>query len=200
MGLLRHFNLLGLAAECFVETGTENGNGVDHALKYDFFKEIHSVEINEKFYDFCSQKYKHIDRVKLWFGSSEEKMSEILESISGLNSCLFWLDAHLPSDPGSRFLHDREDNNIEFPLEKELQLIKERRDTASDYFLIDDLRIYIDGDFQYPGHTWPHYKEYPGFFPHPEGITFIENLFGETHEFVKIYDHEGYLMLKPKSE
>ena len=61
-----------------------------------------------------------------------------------------------------------------------------------------DLRIYIDGPFQYPGNSWPHHHLYPDFFPHKDGIKFIEDLCGETHEIIKIYDHEGYLLLYPK--
>ena len=200
MGILKHFDLSGVDAQCFVETGLENGYGLDHALTYKQFLELHSVEINQEFYDFGSQKYKHMDRVKLWLGSSEERMEEIVQSISQHNSCFFWLDAHLPSDPGSRFLHDREDDNIEFPLEKEIQIIKKNRDTKNDYFLIDDLRIYVDGPFQYPGNSWPHYKDYPGYFPHPDGIGFAQRAFADTHDIKQIYDHEGYLFISPKKK
>jgi hypothetical protein len=82
MGLLRNFDLNLINAQCFVETGLESGHGMDHALTYPQFKKLHSVEINEKFYDFCSSKYKHIDKVKLWLGSSEERIKEIVEDIA----------------------------------------------------------------------------------------------------------------------
>ena len=200
MGLLRHFDLRLIDAECFVETGLENGHGMDHAITYPQFKKLHSVEINKKFYEFCSEKYKHVDRVKLWLGSSEERIEEIIEDIAEFKSCFFWLDAHLPSDPGSRFLHDRGSDHVEFPLEKEIEIITQKRDTSSDYFLIDDLRIYVDGPFQHPGKSWPHYKDYPGFFPHPDGINFAERAFGATHDIKQIYDHEGYLYISPKKE
>tara|TARA_R100001015_G_scaffold19003_2_gene14081 strand:- start:11764 stop:12372 length:609 start_codon:yes stop_codon:yes gene_type:complete len=199
MGLLRNFDLSNFEnAKCVMETGSEKGFGIEHALKYKNIKEVHSVEINEKFYDFCGQKFKHDDRVKLWLGSSENRLKEMLESISHLDSCLYWLDAHLPSDPGSYFKHDRVDNDVEFPLEIEMKIIKENRDTSKDYFIIDDLRIYIDGPFQHTGKSWPHHHLYPNFFPHKDGISFIEDLFGDSHEIVKIYDHEGYLLLYPK--
>ena len=199
MGILRHFDLSKFKkANCFLETGTENGFGIEHALKYDNLKEIHSVEINKKFYDFCSQKFKFNENVNLWLGTSEERLVDMLKAIDKFDSCIYWLDAHLPSDPGSRFKHDRENNNIEFPLEKELKLIKENRDTSKDYFIIDDLRIYIDGPFQHTGKSWPHHHLYPDFFPHVDGIKFIEDMFNNTHEIVKVYDHEGYLVLYPK--
>ena len=198
MGLLRHFNLSGVNAECFVETGLENGNGIDHALTYPQFKELHSVEINEKFYNFGKGKYQHVERIKLWLGPSADRLAEVVESISDLESCFFWLDAHLPSDPGSRFLYKRDTDEIEFPLEREIQIITQNRDITKDYFLIDDLRIYVDGPFQYPGTSWPHHKNYPGFFPHPEGIKFAEDAFGATHDLEQIYDHEGYLFISPK--
>ena len=41
MGLLRHFDLARFAnADCFLETGSENGFGIEHAMKYDNIKEI----------------------------------------------------------------------------------------------------------------------------------------------------------------
>jgi hypothetical protein len=198
MGLLRHFDLSLIEAQCFVETGLENGNGVDHALSYEQFKELHSIEINEKFYNFGCTKYKHVDRLNLWCGSSAERLEEVVESIAKFKSCFFWLDAHLPSDPGSRFKHDRKGDDIEFPLEREIEIITRNRDVSNDCFLIDDLRIYIDGPFQYPGSSWPHHKNYPDFFPHKEGIKFAEDAFGSTHSIKQIYDHEGYLFVTPK--
>ena len=200
MGLLRNFDLHKLQAECFVETGTQQGMGLDYALQHNF-KELHSVEINEEYYNFCTSKYKHVDRVCLWSGSSEDKMGEILAAIDGYKSCLFWLDAHLPDDPGSQIgdEYDRSTNDIEFPLEKELRLIKTTRNTSQDIILMDDLRIYIDGPFQYPGASWPHHAEYPNFFPHKDGIKFVEDLYQDTHDIQKIYDHEGYLLLTPKN-
>tara|TARA_R110000824_G_scaffold66264_3_gene172033 strand:+ start:1886 stop:2488 length:603 start_codon:yes stop_codon:yes gene_type:complete len=199
MGLLRNFDLQKLQTECFVETGTQQGLGLDYALQHDF-KELHSIEINEEYYNFCTQKYKHVDRAKLWLGSSEEKMHEILSAIKDYKSCFFWLDAHLPDDPGSQLgdTYARSNDDIEFPLEKELRLIKQSRDTAHDIILMDDLRIYLDGPFQYPGSSWPHHTEYPNFFPHKDGIKFVEDLYQDTHNIQKIYDHEGYLLLTPK--
>ena len=201
MGILRNFDLSHFKmANCFLETGSENGLGIEHAAKYKNLLEIHSVEINEKFYNFCKQKFKFSDKVKLWLGSSEDRMSDMISSIEKYDSCIFWLDAHLPSDPGSRFLHDRVSNEIEFPLEAELKIIKENRDVSKDYFIIDDLRIYIEGPFQHTGQSWPHRHLYPDFFPHKDGIKFVEDLLGDTHDIVKVYDHEGYLLLYPKGE
>ena len=200
MGLLRHFDLARFAnADCFLETGSENGFGIEHAMKYDNLEEIHSVEINEKFYNFCSQKFKFVDRVNLWLGSSEARLVEMISAISDKNSCIYWLDAHLPSDPGSRFKYGRESNQIEFPLEKELRLIMENRDTSSDYFIIDDLRIYEDGPFEHTGKSRPHHHLYPDFFPHVDGIKFIEDMFGDTHNILRDYSHEGYLILEPNN-
>ena len=199
MGILRNFDFNQFTnADCFLETGSENGFGIEHALKYKNIKYIQSVEINEKFHNFCKHKFKFNDNVNLWLGPSEERLKEMVESMKEYKSCIYWLDAHLPSDPGSRFKHDRIKDEIEFPLETEIKIIKENRDISNDYFIIDDLRIYIDGPFQYPGSSWPHHKLYPDFFPHKDGIKFIEDLCGDTHEIVKIYDHEGYLLMYPK--
>jgi hypothetical protein len=197
MGLLKTFDLSKYKTKSFIETGTENGHGIDHVLLYDQFESINSVEINEQFYKSAKNKYQKEDRVKLWLGSSEEKMNEILISIEKYDSCLFWLDAHLPSDPGSKYKHERLTDEIEFPLQKELEIIFNNRDTKNDYFIIDDLRIYIDGPFQYVAKSWPYIEMYPTFFPHSDGIGFIEKLFSKTHNIIKDYRHEGYLLLNP---
>tara|TARA_Y100001938_G_C8090024_1_gene434452 strand:- start:1862 stop:2473 length:612 start_codon:yes stop_codon:yes gene_type:complete len=200
MGVLRSFDLSLYEAECFVETGTQKGVGLDYALQHDY-KELHSIEINEEYYNFCTQKYKFVDKVKLYHGDSETRIDDVLLAIEKFDSCFFWLDAHLPTDPGSQMKKEYtcSSDKIEFPLEVELQAIKEGRPAKDDIILIDDLRIYLDGPFQYPGHTWPHRAKYPDFFPHKDGIKFIEEMFEDTHSFHKIYNHEGYLLLLPKS-
>ena len=127
------------------------------------------------------QKYKFVDRIKLYHGDSETKMNDVLSAIEKYTSCFFWLDAHLPADPGSQMKKEYtcSSDKIEFPLEVELRSIRESRDTKNDIILIDDLRIYLDGPFQYPGH--------------------IETMFEDSHNFHKIYNHEGYLLLLPKN-
>lgn len=197
MGILKHFDLKKFDVECFLETGTENGHGIDHALKYNF-KSINSVEINHMFYRAACIKYAPESKVHLWHGSSEECMPDMLKSIKSFKSCFFWLDAHLPSDPGSKFLYERKNDNIEFPLEQELKNIISLRNIKNDVFLIDDLRIYIDGPFEHAANTWPYRNNYPNFFPHKDGISFIKKMFIDTHNINNIYDHEGYLLLTPK--
>ncbi len=197
MGILRHFDLSKYQTDCFLETGTENGNGIDHALNYQF-KSIYSIEINENFYNAATIKYKNDKKVKLWLGDSANTMKYVLKEINSYDSCFFWLDAHLPSDPGSKYLYHRDSDDIEFPLQSEIDTIIKNRDIKKDIFLIDDLRIYLDGPFQYSANTWPWTKNYPNFFPHKDGIKFLEVLFFDTHNITKIFDHEGYLLITPK--
>lgn len=197
MGILKHFDLNNYKTDCFLETGTENGHGIDHALKYNF-KEINSIEINESFYRAACIKYVKDTNVVLWHGNSTSVIPNVLEKIKNYSSCFFWLDAHLPSDPGSKYTFNRVDDKIEFPLESEINLIVNKRDIRKDIFLIDDLRIYVAGPFQHTADSWPYKKNYPNFFPHKDGIKFLEILFSETHDIKKIYDHEGYVLITPK--
>ncbi len=81
--------------------------------------------------------------------------------------------------------------SLRLPLERELVIIKEGRDTSRDCFLIDDLRIYEDGPFT--SGNWKDRKTMGG-----DGIDFIYRLFQETHTIVRDYAHEGYIVVRPK--
>ena len=179
MGRLNNFNLDEFReATCFIETGTQNGVGLGHAHVNGAFWELHSVEINEGYYRAACAKTAHAPNIHLWHGSSFDKLPEMMKEVSGHRSCLFWLDAHIPEDT-AEYPFRTEDEEIVFPLEKELELIVNTRDTRNDYFIIDDLRIYIEGPFQYPFNSHPeaasYKKQYPNYFPHKDGISFVEN-------------------------
>ena len=108
----------------YVETGTYNGGGVDWALNH--FDEIHSIEISEKFYEPCVEKYKDIPKVKLHFGDSRIKLPEILNTIN--EPCFIFLDAH-----GD--INDQGPN----PLYNELNSIK-NNSIKNHIIVLDDVR------------------------------------------------------------
>lgn len=76
----------------FVETGSGIGSGIDNAIKYGF-KQIHSIEIEEKYYNICVQKYKKNTAVKLYLGDSVKVLPDILKTIN--EKTTFLLDAHV---------------------------------------------------------------------------------------------------------
>ena len=204
MGILKNFNLNRFnGVQAFLETGTQNGVGLEYAHRNGNFLDLHSIEINEGYYKYCSAKFSNAKNITLWHGNSIEKIPQVLNAIKQYSSCLYWLDAHIPEDT-KEYPFFTENEEIIFPLEKEFDLITKNRDIKNDYFLIDDLRVYIDGPFQYPFNSHPESKKYkqkyPNYFPHKNGINFIENLVKDTHDIEKIWDHEGYIYVYPKGK
>jgi len=108
----------------YIETGLYRGGGVDWAVNY--FDEVHSIELFKPYYDACVEKYKDNTKVKLHFGDSRTKLSEILNSLN--EPCFIFLDAHGDID-------DTGPN----PLYEELKSIK-NNSIKNHIILIDDVR------------------------------------------------------------
>ena len=64
----------------FIETGTCLGRSVKHALVRGA-KEVRSVEGAQKYYSICESEFAHDPRVKLWYGNSVDKLSEMIKSL-----------------------------------------------------------------------------------------------------------------------
>jgi len=79
----------------FFETGTHIGDSIQDALDLDF-ERIISIEIEERFYDHCMNRFQPLDvwdKVKLFLGSTEDNIEKlILEWVNG--RAMFWIDAH----------------------------------------------------------------------------------------------------------
>lgn len=191
MGTLRRFDLNHFAAECFVETGTFLGDSLAYAQSHPY-KMLHSVELFPEFVEQCQRTFANDKRVHLWCGKSIDLLPDILKQIEPYGSALFWLDAHLPSNMNNIRLPDE----VEFPLEAELRVIQANRDTRNDNFLIDDLRIYEEGRFA--NGNWPKRSLFADVEQVKNGISFIDALFSGTHTIRKLFDHEGYVVLRPR--
>ena len=163
----------------FIETGFEKGAGCAHALDSGF-EDITSIEISEEYVKNGNIFYGNLmDIIK---GDSSQVLPELLEMYPTNINVLFWLDAHLPGWPNK----EAEDTDTCFPLQKELEAIKEFR-LGKDVIIIDDLRIYENGPYE--AGNWGEFQI---------GIQFIKDLFEETHNFIKDYRKQGYLILIPK--
>jgi len=174
----------------FVETGTGKGTGVEHALRYPF-TELYSIEITPQLYDECSNKFTD-ERLTLVNADSLTGLTQVLQSLSD-NSCLFWLDAHFP---GADFHFNSYDHLIDQPklhkpLNEEVKLISSERPDFKDVFIIDDLQIYEEGPFEI---QMKEFKEEYG----EDGLDFVEDAFGDTHNFARDYRHQGFLILTPR--
>jgi hypothetical protein len=113
----------------FVETGTYHGEGILYALQAGF-KNIRSVELFDKLYHMCLEKFKNFPNVKLYQGNSSEKLWEMIANIN--EPITFWLDAHYSDSSTAK--------GPEFsPIIKELEVIK-RHPINTHTILIDDIR------------------------------------------------------------
>jgi hypothetical protein len=109
--------------DVFVETGTYNGGGVQIALDVGFPK-IYSVEMSDYFYEYCCKKFSKNDNVKLFHGTSEEYLPEIIKGIH--TKITFWLDAH-EFGGGKSSLYNELAIIAEHPLKNHNILIDDRK-------------------------------------------------------------------------
>lgn len=75
----------------FIETGTSKGDGISVAIAAGF-EYIYSIDNDPELYDITAEKFKQDLNVKLYFGDSDQILSELLSNINELVT--FWLDAH----------------------------------------------------------------------------------------------------------
>lgn len=193
MGDLGIFNIGDIKEEYslsyYVETGTGHGTCLDRALQFGFEKYF-SVEIFKKIFDDATIKYSNVSNLRLINDSSENALRLLKYFID--KPCLFFLDAHFPgADFGFAGYDSTSDRNLRIPLENEIEILKSYSVINKSYIIIDDLRIYEDGPFT--GGNWPERKQLGG-----DGIDFITNTFFSSHDISKIYEHQGYIILKPK--
>ena len=127
-------------------------------------------------------------RASLYLGNSIDVLKEILPKIDESDKILFWMDSHFPgTDFGleeKKYIFD--DYNM--PLSQELDVIKNYRNTDHDSFIIDDLRLYENGNYQLGDLDIGREKS---------GIGFIENSI-KNHLIQRDYRHQGFLILSLK--
>ncbi len=81
--------------EIFIETGSYYGLTIDKMINY--FKNIHSIEIQHSLYKFNKLYYKNKPEVNIHLGDSKNILPGILEKLNNENKnvrILFWLDGH----------------------------------------------------------------------------------------------------------
>lgn len=116
--------------EVFIESGTFLGNTTAKAAR--FFKNVHSIELDQKLYIKAKKRFEYTKNVQIHFGNSSQVLQQILPTIHG--KILFWLDGHY-SGPGTAF------EGTCTPILNELQAIKEAGITNA-IILVDDIRFF----------------------------------------------------------
>ena len=194
MGHIKHFDIKKLKSEFnlihFFETGTFKGDGVRYIQQFDF-ERIYSCEIIDEYVKSSRNRFTKDSRVKILKGQSFEVINNNSSKLDA--NILFWLDAHFPGADGGLNEFDEEvDEDTKYPLKKELLHLSESRKDYQDIYIIDDLWIYDDSEFEHgflPEYITP---------PEPRNFNFANDYFKDTHTVIKCYDHGGYLILIPK--
>jgi len=75
----------------FIETGSYYGQGIQKAIESGF-KEIYSIELSDKYYNLCKNKFKDFKHVHIIQGDSCEVLGELIKIIN--QKITFWLDGH----------------------------------------------------------------------------------------------------------
>lgn len=174
-----------------IETGTGLGDSVSFALSNGFsMKNVYSFEIYEDIAKRARDRFVGYPNCKIIGKDSYTGLSELIPTLKG--NSIFFLDAHFPgADFGYTKYSDQIDHDIKLPLQKELELICSLKDTSKDIFLIDDLRIYEEANFEMG--NWP--KENGAVHT---GIQFILDLLHKTHNIEKHYFYSGFITILPK--
>lgn len=114
----------------FVESGSHTGRCIDIALKVGF-SNIISIEIEEKYYKICIDKFKDNNNVVLYHADSLDVLWEIIEPIN--KQITFWLDGHIhPSAIVGKY---------KVPLLQELKIIA-KHSIKNHKILIDDINYF----------------------------------------------------------
>lgn len=184
----------------FVETGTFRGEGTLHASHY--FDQVYTIEIDEEMYNNTKNNLKHKSNIHFLLGNSADVIEELSNKINA--NTLFWLDAHFPGADAHKVPYNHEkDPHKRIPLENELKSIhKNRVGKYNDVLIIDDLWLYEDGPFQSGdldahmkkcGHNTTREKLMQG-----RTMDWFYDLYSPTHNIMKDYRHQGYLIVTPK--
>jgi hypothetical protein len=137
-----------------VETGTFKGDMLDRQLCN--FRQLISVELDQKLYKAARQRFEAHKQVQLLQGDSGVRLADAVKDLS--EPALFWLDAHYSFGVTAG-------RNEEAPIFKELSCLTGRR-SHRDVILIDDARLF-GFDFGYPSLRkirkfialhWPDYR------------------------------------------
>jgi len=115
----------------FIETGSYLGDGIQQAIDAGF-KKIISIELSDKYYNLCKNKFKNNLNVKIIHGDSFKILPTIISEIN--EPITFWLDGHYSCD-------DTALGEYWTPLIQELDEIKKHK-IKNHTILIDDMRCW----------------------------------------------------------
>lgn len=122
----------------FIETGSYIGDGITDALESGF-NEICSIELSEKYYLYCKEKFANHSNVHCYLGDSGKILEEIMADIQ--EPVTFWLDGHYSSGGTAR-------GETNTPLLRELEIIK-KHCIKNHTIIVDDIRLLGTEEFDF---------------------------------------------------
>lgn len=199
MGTLRRFNLQAILDDTditsFVETGAGRGWSLAYASKHDFLR-ILSCELQPELYEEVARKFADDPRVEVRCEESERFLRWCVDAVAG--PALFFLDAHFPggADFGlTTYADSKRADDGHFPLDKELMALRGYSALSDSVIVIDDSRIYVDGDFQ----AGPCPSKLRASPQARERVTHVLEDLEETHDRRHLRLDHGYWILRPRS-
>ena len=210
MGCLRRHNLNDYfdkyKLKYYFETGTGKAEALEHAAQYPF-KKCYTVDIDEELVKFSFEKLKDRSTCDIEFliGRSSDILEEYVPKIPKKSAALFFLDAHFPGADFQKCTYEesiREHKQDAFPLEEEVDIIINNRDTSNDVFIIDDLILYEKDakvDCIEEGIFWE-YGWLQDELNLQTSSNFLYDKFEKTHDFRKDLRDQGYLIITPKQK
>jgi hypothetical protein len=124
-------------SNAFVETGSLVGGGIDAALEAGF-KSVYSIELSDKYYNICLDKYRGKDNVHIIKGDSGLLLYGVIKDID--SKITFWLDGHHSGGDTAWGIANS-------PIMYELDLIKKHH-IKDHIILVDDMRGFNDADIR----------------------------------------------------
>jgi hypothetical protein len=179
----------------YFETGTGKGICLSHALNFDFEK-FYSVDLDEELVNDAKNRFVGYS-LTLINDYSSKALEQYVPTLTQ-EPVFFFLDAHFPGADFHKMSYEESIRTYKeeaFPLHLELQSIKKSRNTDKDVFLIDDFKLYEEGDYEFGGWAYSGLQEELGLVTKSQ---FIYDLFKDTHTFEKSLRHQGFLFIIPK--
>jgi len=179
----------------YFETGTGKGVCLSHALNFDFEK-FYSVDLDEELVNDAKNRFVGYP-LTLINDYSSKALEQYIPTLTQ-EPVFFFLDAHFPGADFHKMSYEESIRTYKeeaFPLHLELQSIKKSRNTDKDVFLIDDFKLYEEGDYEFGGWDYSGLQEELGLVTKSQ---FIYDLFKDTHTFEKSLRHQGFLFIIPK--
>jgi hypothetical protein len=123
----------------FIETGTFMGDTC-FEMK-DVFKQIDTIELDEKLAKRAIKRFAPYPSVHVWEGDSSVKIVEILRGLPKNTTALFWLDGHFSGTTTAKA-------DLNTPVSAEVDAIfKHSKDHV---ILVDDARLFLNREEDYP--------------------------------------------------